>query len=80
MVSMGRDDGDGWSCIFAGVWYTYSYVVVLLIKGALAQLGARNIRIVKATGSNPVCSIAARTTEFDNIVVLAVFFYALKKV
>lgn len=24
--------------------------------GALAQLGARNIRIVKATGSNPVCS------------------------
>ena len=25
--------------------------------GALAQLGARNIRIVEATGSNPVCSI-----------------------
>lgn len=25
--------------------------------GALAQLGARHIRIVEATGSNPVCSI-----------------------
>ena len=24
--------------------------------GALAQLGARHIRIVEATGSNPVCS------------------------
>lgn len=27
------------------------------VYGALAQLGARNIRIVKATGSTPVCSI-----------------------
>ena len=31
--------------------------VILNCKGALAQLGARNIRIVKATGSIPVCSI-----------------------
>ena len=29
----------------------------LISFGALAQLGARNIRIVEATGSNPVCSI-----------------------
>ena len=27
------------------------------VTGALAQLGARYIRIVEATGSNPVCSI-----------------------
>ena len=26
-------------------------------EGALAQLGARNVRNVEATGSNPVCSI-----------------------
>ena len=26
-------------------------------SGALAQLGARNIRIVEAVGSNPICSI-----------------------
>lgn len=42
----------------------YDFVLLLISKlivlyyphGALAQLGARNIRIVKATGSTPVCS------------------------
>ncbi len=32
-------------------------VVLNMIDGALAQLGARNIRIVEAVGSNPICSI-----------------------
>lgn len=39
-----------------GDWQILSFVIYL-VHGALAQLGARNIRIVKATGSTPVCSI-----------------------
>ncbi len=38
------------SCFSSFFRYTYAY-------GVLAQLGARNIRIVEATGSNPVYSI-----------------------
>ena len=30
---------------------------IMFLQGALAQLGARNIRIVEARGSNPLCSI-----------------------
>ena len=33
-----------------------NFIVLYYRYGALAQLGARNIRIVKATGSIPVCS------------------------
>ena len=33
------------------------------MHGALAQLGARNIRIVEAVGSNPICSIIAQISE-----------------
>lgn len=29
---------------------------IMFLQGALAQLGARNIRIVEAVGSNPICS------------------------
>ena len=32
-------------------------------EGALAQLGARNVRNVEATGSNPVCSIYCNKEE-----------------
>ena len=32
------------------------------MHGALAQLGARNIRIVEAVGSNPICSITAQSS------------------
>ena len=40
--------------------------------GALAQLGARNIRIVKATGSIPVCSTykAARRTPEATVYII----------
>ena len=31
--------------------------MIIIKDGALAQLGARNIRIVEAVGSNPICSI-----------------------
>ncbi len=31
--------------------------------GALAQLGARHIRIVEAVGSNPICSIQEALSE-----------------
>lgn len=31
--------------------------VICFLYGVLAQLGARNIRIVEAVGSNPICSI-----------------------
>ena len=31
--------------------------VICFLYGVLAQLGARNIRIVEARGSNPLCSI-----------------------
>ncbi len=37
-----------------------TFLLIALQFGALAQLGARNIRIVEATGSNPVCSIEKR--------------------
>ncbi len=33
------------------------------MHGALAQLGARNIRIVEAVGSNPICSMRTRGSE-----------------
>ena len=35
--------------------------LLVSVFGALAQLGARYIRIVEATGSNPVCSISEIT-------------------
>ncbi len=34
------------------------------MTGVLAQLGARNIRIVEATGSNPVYSIIESIAQF----------------
>ena len=37
--------------------YGIIYLYIHILKGALAQLGARNVRNVEATGSNPVCSI-----------------------
>ena len=39
---------------------TYA-LIYNLFYGVLAQLGARNIRIVEATGSNPVYSIFSLT-------------------
>ena len=45
---------------------------IMFLQGALAQLGARNIRIVEARGSNPLCStyeVARRTPEATVIVV-----------
>ena len=33
------------------------------MHGALAQLGARNIRIVEAVGSNPICSMDGERPE-----------------
>ena len=47
--------------------FCYTY-----LHGVLAQLGARNIRIVEATGSNPVYSIL-------EALVLKVFYIALRK-
>lgn len=34
-----------------------------LVHGALAQLGARHIRIVEAVGSNPICSMREKNPE-----------------
>ena len=42
------------------------------MHGVLAQLGARHIRIVEATGSNPVYSI--NTAESDYIIQRLCFF------
>ena len=36
------------------------------MTGVLAQLGARNIRIVEATGSNPVYSITESIARFED--------------
>ncbi len=33
--------------------------------GALAQLGARHIRIVEAVGSNPICSIRSESGDVE---------------
>ena len=40
---------------------------IMFLQGALAQLGARNIRIVEARGSNPLCSRKTRSFEFSGI-------------
>lgn len=52
------------------IFYKYQYttflfplLVVYCRYGVLAQLGARNIRIVEATGSNPVYSISKKHQE-----------------
>lgn len=52
------------------IFYKYRYtaflfhlVVVYCRYGVLAQLGARNIRIVEATGSNPVYSTARKAVR-----------------
>ena len=45
--------------------------------GALAQLGARNIRIVKVTGSNPVCSTTGVTLDPISSVSNEFYFYKL---
>ncbi len=39
-------------------------------KGALAQLGARNIRIVEAVGSNPICSIFLKAYKISKTLIL----------
>lgn len=36
------------------------------LHGALAQLGARHIRIVEAVGSNPICSTTCNTNVRKN--------------
>ncbi len=49
----------GYKIALATDWAKAVSVPALLYKiksGALAQLGARHIRIVEVTGSNPVCS------------------------
>ena len=42
--------------VFRGEWYN-TFVRWLTVFGALAQLVARNVRIVEVRGSNPLCSI-----------------------
>ena len=36
---------------------------IMFLQGALAQLGARNIRIVEARGSNPLYSICDKSRK-----------------
>ena len=46
-------------CFYFYSWYTRGQEnFPFFLPGVLAQLGARNIRIVEATGSNPVYSIS----------------------
>ncbi len=42
-------------------------IVLYYLYGALAQLGARNIRIVEAVGSNPICSMFKRVSQNHQI-------------
>lgn len=51
-----------------------SHLCYSIGDGALAQLGARNIRIVEATGSNPVCSMNQKTFADTEFPVFARFF------
>ena len=40
-------------------------IFLFMRSGALAQLGARNIRIVEVVGSNPICSMSVSYTHLD---------------